>query len=328
MRYKFFILAFICTFNVFAQIADEGTLKIVYEKYKTLNQGHVASYIPELAKVNPNYFAISIVTVDGQTLSVGDADTFFSLQSISKIFSYALALKDNGEKTVFERIGMDATGEQFNSLKSIEQEQSHNPFVNAGAIQTSSLIKYKNAETPWKRLLTFMSQFSNQPLVLNEKIYHSESESNARNQAISQLLKSKGMLKNEPEKALDLYTKTCSLMVNTKILALMGATFANGGVNPITKQRVLSTNYVRDVLSQMTINGIYEKSGTWFVTIGIPAKSGVSGGILAIVPNKMAIAVFSPPLDETGTSVKGQAVLKELSRIWNLHLLSSPKANF
>jgi glutaminase len=325
MRFKFFILLFFCSFNLFADTIDDGTLESVYEKYKDLTNGKVASYIPELAKVNPNYFAISIVTVDGKVFSVGDADTFFSLQSISKVFSYALALNDNGEKKVFEQVGLDATGEQFNSLKSIENEQSHNPFVNAGAIQTASLIKYKNAQTPFERLLKFMSQFSNQPLALNREIYLSESQSNLRNQAISQLLKSKGLLKDDPRDVLDLYTKTCSLMVNTKVLALMGATLANGGVNPINNQKVLSEAYVRDVLSQMTINGIYERSGTWFVNIGIPAKSGVSGGILAVVPNRMAIAVFAPPLDETGTSVKGQAVLKELSRRWNLHLFSNKK---
>lgn len=326
MRYKLFILLFVFTLNVFAQIADDGTLESVYEKYKPLKKGHVASYIPELAKVNPDYFAISIVTADGQTLSIGDADILFSLQSISKVFSYALALKDNGEKIVFEQVGLDATGEQFNSIKSIENDQPHNPFVNAGAIQTASLIKSLHGETPWKRFLQFIGEFANQPLKLNQDIYRSESESNLRNQAISQLLKSKGMLKSDPNKVLDLYTKNCSVMVNTKILALMGATLANGGVNPISKQTVLTKDHVKDVLSQMIINGIYERSGTWLVTIGIPAKSGVSGAILAIVPNKMAIAVFSPPLDKAGTSVRGQAVLKELSRRWDLHLFSDKKS--
>lgn len=297
------------------------TLNSIYEKDKAITKGKQASYIPELAKVDPELFAISIVTVDGKSLSVGDADTLFSLQSISKIFAYALALADNGEEIIFNNIGLEATGEPFNSIRSLEQNTPHNPFVNVGAIQTTSYIKGDDSTQKWNRLLSFIGSLSDGKPFLSQKIYASESQTNRRNHAIAQLLKSRDMLIGEPDEVLDRYTKACSIMVNTKQLALMGATLANYGVNPITKQQVIAPEFVRAVLSEMVINGIYEKSGSWFVTIGIPSKSGVSGGIIAIVPNKMAIAVYSPRLDKAGTSVRGQAVLKALSRKWKLHVL-------
>ncbi len=299
------------------------TLQDVYQKYQSDTSGKIASYIPELAKANPNRFAISVATIDGEIFSIGDSDVPFSLQSISKVFAYALALQDNDQKIIFNTIGLDATGETFNSITTIEKKpaRSHNPYVNAGAIQTTSYIKGKNPEEQWHRMFSLLKSLSDEHLFFSNRIYQSETKTNTRNHAIAQLLKSHGLLRGEPRDVLDRYTKACSVMVTTKQLALMGATLANNGINPITKKQIIPASVTRHVVSQMLVNGLYEKSGTWFVTIGVPAKSGVSGGLLAIIPNKMAIAVFSPPLDSTGTSVRGQKVIQELSNLWRLHLL-------
>ena len=303
----------------------KAILKSVYKQYKTDTAGNNADYIPELAITDPHYFAISIATVEGDIVSIGDANRHFSIQSISKVFAYALALKDNDEHVIFHHIGLDATGEKFNSINPIEKNRpgSLNPYVNAGAIQTTSYIKGKNSEEKWQRFLTFLSSFGHHKLFFSQRIYHSETDTNTRNNAIAHLLKSRDMLKGDPQDVLDRYTKACSVMVTTEELALMGATFANTGINPKTKQPIISPSITRHVLSQMLVNGLYEKSGTWFVNIGVPAKSGVSGGLLAIIPNKMAIAVYSPPLDSTGTSVRGQKVIQALSDHWGLHLLDN-----
>lgn len=299
------------------------TLEEVYNKYHADTSGKNASYIPELAKADPNRFAISVATIDGEIFSIGDSDIAFSLQSISKVFAYALALQDNDQKIIFDKIGLDATGEKFNAITTIEKKtaSSHNPYVNAGAIQTTSYIKGKNSDEKWNRLFLLLKALGDEKLFFSKRIYHSETETNTRNQAIAQLLKSHNMLRGDPQDVLDRYTKACAVMVTTKQLALMGATLANNGVNPMTKKQVVSPSITRHILSQMLVNGLYEKSGSWFVKIGVPAKSGVSGGLLAIIPNKMAIAVFSPPLDSAGTSVRGQKVIKALSNLWGLHLL-------
>jgi glutaminase len=299
------------------------TLHSVYKKYQTDFGGKNADYIPELAKVSPRKFSITVATIDGEFFSIGDTDLPFSLQSISKIFTYALALEDNGKDVVYNNIGLDATGDSFNSITTIEKNphRTQNPFVNAGAIQTTSFIKGKSSDEKWQRVLSLFQSMSDGKPYLSQLIYRSEADTNVRNHAIAHLLKSHGMLRGDPRDALDRYTKACSVLVTTKQLALMGATLANNGVNPITKKQIVSSRVTRDVLSQMLVNGLYEKSGTWFVKIGVPAKSGVSGGLLAIIPNQMAIAVYSPPLDQSGTSVRGQKVIQELSRLWGLHLL-------
>lgn len=301
----------------------QTTLQAVYKKYQSDTSGKNASYIPELAKADPSRFAISIATINGEVYSVGDSDLAFSLQSISKVFAYALALQDNDQKLIFDKIGLDATGKKFNAITTIDKKSSgsHNPYVNAGAIQTTSYIHGKNSEDKWNRFFSLVNGLSDEKLFVSKRIYHSETETNTRNHAIAQLLKSRDMLNGDPQDVLDRYTKACSVMVTTKQLALMGATIANNGVNPITKKQMISPSITRHILSQMLVNGLYEKSGTWFVKIGVPAKSGVSGGLLAIIPNKMAIAVFSPALDSTGTSVRGQKVIKALSDRWGLHLL-------
>lgn len=299
------------------------SLTSIYQKYKNVSGGTVAQYIPALAKVNPALFAIAIVAVNGETQAIGDADVPFAIESASKPFVYALALQDNGEKFMTEKIGHNATGHKFNSVLAIEERPDHiqNPSVNAGAIQITSFIKGTNSTEKWNRVLNLMQQFSENKIYLGEAVYQSETATNQRNRAIAELMSSYHLLDGDPLDAVDRYTKACSIMVTAKQLAIMGATLANKGVNPITHQQVISEQFARDIVSDMLINGLYDNSGIWFWKVGLPAKSGVSGAILAIVPNKMAIVVFSPPLDEIGNSVKGQLVIEELSRNWKLHLL-------
>ncbi|VVC77171.1 Glutaminase 1 [Aquicella siphonis] len=304
-------------------------LNDVYREYKDKKGGKNADYIPELAKVDPTLFGIAIVTVNGDIQSIGDADVPFAIESISKPFIYALALHDNGEKIVTEKVGLNATGHSFNSVMAIEEKQDHlqNPLVNAGAIQITSLIKGKTSHEKWQRALDFIKKLSDGNPYLGKSVYQSEMATNQHNRGIAELLDSYGMMASDPLDAVDRYTKACSIMITARQLALMGATLANQGVNPQTHQRVISSKEVQDVLSEMVINGLYENSGIWFWTVGIPAKSGVGGGILAVVPGKMAIAVFSPPLDKAGNSVRAQQVIKEISQRWNLHLLGNKNMN-
>ncbi len=299
-------------------------MKESYQKFKNLNSGKNADYIPDLAKANSSLFGIAIATIDGKIESIGDTDTAFSIQSISKPLIFGLALKDNGEKLA-SIVGLNATGQKFNSIQAIENTSNHlqNPMVNAGAIQVTSFIKGKSSAEKWERALNFIKSLSDGNLYLGDSVYKSETSTNLRNQAIARLLYAYEMIRKEedPMDALDRYTKACSIMITTKQLALIGATLANKGNNPISHKNILPPEYVRGILSEMAINGLYETSGTWWYEVGIPSKSGVSGGILAVIPNKMAIAVYSPPLDQSGNSVRSQEVIKYLSKSWGLHLL-------
>jgi len=299
------------------------TLTEIHQKYKNVKDGNNANYIPELAKVNPAYFGIVITTIDGDVKSVGDASVPFAIESISKPFVYALALQDYNEKILAEKIGLNATGHSFNSVIAIEEKLNHlqNPLVNAGAIQITGLIKGKNSEEKWQRVLNFLNKLSDGKLFLSNTVYQSEMATNQHNRAIAELLNSYHMMDSDPLDALDRYTKACSVMVTARQLALMGAVLANKGIHPITHQQIISPEHVKDVLSELVVSGLYENSGAWFWSVGIPAKSGVGGSILAIVPNQMAIVVFSPPLDEFGNSVRAQQVIKNLSDRYHLHLL-------
>lgn len=304
---------------------SEQTLAEVYQSVESINTGKNADYIPELAKVNPALFGVAIVTVDGKIKSIGDANMPFAIESIVKPFLYALALEDNGEQLITDKVGLNATGEAFNSINAIEKNPNHleNPLVNAGAIQITSFIKGESSTDKWQRVINFMDQLSESSLTLGNPVYQSETATNEHNRKIAELLSSYGMLNADPTDAVDRYTKACSVMVTAKQLAMMGATLANNGVNPITHKRLIPSRYVRDVLSEMAVNGLYENSGAWWWSVGIPAKSGVGGGIMAVVPGKMAIVVFSPPLDKVGNSVRAQEVIKQLSARWKLHLLEN-----
>lgn len=302
-----------------------NAINAVYKKYQFDLSGHNADYIPELAKVNSKLFAIAVVTVNGDVFTAGESKEPFAIESIVKPFMYALALEDNNEDTLVKKVGLNATGHRFNSLEAIEERADHlqNPFVNAGAIQTASLIKGHNPNDKWQRLFHFLEETTDEKLFLGNKVYLSETATNQHNQAITHLLNSYHMLSSDPEESLDLYTRACSIMVTTRGLAMMGATLANSGVNPITHKSVIRPRYVRDMLSEMIVNGLYENSGDWWFTVGLPAKSGVGGGIIAIVPGKMAIAVYSPALDEAGNSVRAQKVIKDISEQLSLHLLNT-----
>ena len=302
----------------------QAAVESAYDSIKDTQGGKNADYIPELAKVNPHYFALTVMTVDGTIYSKGDDTVLFPLESVAKSFIYALALEDNGVDFISKNIGLNATGQKFNSVMAIEQMPNHleNPMVNAGAIQITSTIKGKDSEDKWQRMLKFIQDLSDGKPHLGMKVYQSETDTNQHNQAIAKLMESYGMLFDDPVASLDRYTKECSILVTSKQLALMGATLANKGGNPLTHQRVIDPLYVQDTLSMMTVAGLYENSGSWWFKVGLPGKSGVGGAIVAIVPEKMAIVAFSPPLDDAGNSVKGQAAIEILSTQLQLHILA------
>ncbi|BCL35854.1 glutaminase A [Nostoc sp. MS1] len=298
----------------------------LHSKYKSLKEGIVANYIPELAKVDPDLFSISIVTVDGQVYQVGDYQQLFTIQSISKVFAYGLALEDHGRDYVLTRVGVEPTGEAFNAIILDEQsKRPYNPMVNAGAIATTSLIKGAGATERLNRVLEMFHRYIGHDVFVDISVFTSERSTGHRNRAMAHLMLNFGMIDKNIEEALDLYFQQCAVMVNCHDLAVMAATLANRGVNPITGEQAVNSRYIKDILSVMYTCGMYNFAGEWAYKVGIPAKSGVCGGILAVVPNKMGIAVFSPPLDIRGNSVRGVKVCEELSGQLGLHLFECGK---
>jgi glutaminase len=295
--------------------ASEKAVNAAYAKYKGLKEGKNADYIPALAKVNPSLFGIALVTVDGKVYTAGDVSSEVSIQSISKAFVMARVIQDSGEKVIKEGVGVDATGQAFNSIVAIEQNKGKemNPMVNPGAITTTSLMKGDTPDQIWSNILGTLSDFAGRTLSVNEEVYKSESESNERNQAIAELMKAYELLHGDPKQATDLYTRQCSVNVNAKDLAIMGATLANGGRNPATHKQVIDPPHVPGVLAVMATAGLYDDSGKWLFSTGLPAKSGVGGGIVAVAPGKFGIAVVSPPLDPVGNSVRAQNAIRDIS---------------
>jgi glutaminase len=289
----------------------KATVNEAYDKFKNEKGGKNADYIPILAKVPSNLFGIAVATTDNQTYSVGDVAYAFSIQSISKVFSLALAMDELGPEAVFQKIGSEATGRPFNSVNAVVDMPTHtgNPLVNAGAIATVSLISAKTPDEKWNKILDFYSKAAGEKLTLLNDVYKSEAATNQGNQALAALLRKYDRIYADPPQSVDVYTKQCSVGVNAKQLSMMGATLANNGVNPATGQRVIKAENVPHILSAMMTAGLYDSSGGWAWSVGLPAKSGVGGGIIAIVPGKGAIAVFAPPLDEAGNSVKAQKVI-------------------
>ncbi|KSU66209.1 glutaminase A [Arthrobacter sp. NIO-1057] len=300
-------------------------LRQAHERYADVDEGLLAHYIPVLGQADPNLFGIAMSHVGGSVHSVGDCGYHFSIQSISKMFVYALVLQEHGREAVRERIGVNNTGMSFNSVMAFELNNGHpmNAMVNAGAIATTSMIPGKTAAKKWENVREGLSAFAGRSLSLDDEVYHSESLANERNKALGYLLKSNGRLDEDPFDAVDVYTKQCSLNVTAHDLAIMGATLADGGVNPVTGQRVIDADVCRDTLAVVATNGLYERSGEWLFEIGIPAKSGVSGGIVAVAPGKGAIGAFSPPLDMAGNSVRAQLAIGQLSRAMGLNLFAS-----
>ena len=302
----------------------EQIVREAYDKFKTDAGGKNADYIPYLAQVDPKLFGIAIVTTDNQVLTLGDVTYSFSIQSISKVFTLALAMEELGPDTVFQKIGSEPTGRPFNSPVAVVDMPTHtgNALVNAGAIATTSLISGKNAEEKWNKILAFYGKAAGEKLTLIDEVYKSEAATNAGNKALSMLLAKYERIYADPFESVDIYTKQCSVGVNAAQLARMGATLANNGVNPSTGEQVIKREDIPHILSTMTMAGLYDGSGGWAWHVGLPAKSGVGGGIVAVVPGKGAIAVFAPPLDEAGNSVKAQKVIDYVSDKLSYNLYS------
>src|SRR5690348_14336749 len=302
----------------------QSVVQEAYNKFKDDSNGKNADYIPYLAQVDPKLFGIAIVTTDNQVLSMGDVKYAFSIQSISKVFSLALAMNELGPEQVFQKIGAEPTGRAFNSPVAVVDMPTHsgNPFVNAGAIATVSLIPASNAQEKWNKILDFYSRAAGEKLSLIDEVYKSEAATNTGNKALSMLLAKYERIYAHPLESVDVYTKQCSVGVNVVQLAKMGATLANNGVSPVTGERVMKSQDIPHILSTMTMAGLYDGSGGWAWHVGLPAKSGVGGGILAVVPGKGAIAVFAPPLDEAGNSVKAQKVIEYVANKLDFNLFS------
>jgi glutaminase len=310
---------------------DEQVKAIVneaYEMFKNDSSGKNADYIPFLAKVDSKMFGIAIVTTDNRSYSVGELKYAFSIQSISKVFTLALAMEELGADKVFEKIGNEPTGRAFNSVPAVVDMPTHtgNALVNAGAIATTSLISGKDENEKWNKILAYYGKAAGEKLALINEVYKSEAASNEGNKALAALLLKYGRIYADGPQSVDIYTKACSVGVNVKQLAQMGATLANYGVNPATGQRVMKAENIPEILSSMTMAGLYDGSGGWAWHVGLPAKSGVGGGILAVMPGKGAIAVFAPPLDAAGNSVKAQKVIAYVSLKLGLNLFSPASA--
>ncbi|MEN2490149.1 glutaminase A [Flavobacterium sp. B11] len=290
----------------------ENTLNEAFNKFKDLKEGKNADYIKELANVDPNIFGIAIVTSEGAVYTKGDITSMVSIQSISKVFTMAKVIEQEGPQFLQDKVGVNATGLPFNSIVAVEMHKGDkiNPLVNPGAIATTSLIRGNDSVAKWKEIQKVQSDFAGRQLSMNRPVYISEAGDNLRNQAIAHLLLAYNRMYFDPVQATDIYTKQCALNVNVKDLATMAATLANGGVNPITKNKVVSQATVMYTLPVMATAGLYDNSGIWLFNSGLPAKSGVGGGMLAICPGKFGIAVISPPLDESGNSLKAQKVIQ------------------
>lgn len=298
-----------------------SVLQDLHLKYQHLQEGKLANYIPELAKVNPDLFSICVMTIDGQVFAVGDYQHLFTIQSISKVFVYGMALEEHGRDAVLKKVGVEPTGDAFNSIVLDEMsKRPYNPMVNAGAIATTSLIKGSGPTERLNRMLDMFRRYIAHDIFIDISVFMSERTTGHRNRAMAHLMLNFGMIDRKIEEVLDLYFQQCSLMVNCQDLAVMAATLANNGLNPVTGEQAVKSDYVRDILSVMYTCGMYNFAGEWAYKVGLPAKSGVSGGLIVVVPNKMGIAVFSPLLDERGNSVRGVKVCEELSQIYGLHI--------
>jgi glutaminase len=306
----------------------QAFLEELHARYQPLVEGKVADYIPELAKADPALFGICIATVDGQVFKVGDAAQTFTIQSVSKPFLYGLALEDNGREYVSSRVGVEPTGDAFNAIVLDERSnRPYNPMVNAGAIATAGLIKGGDPTERLNRMLAMFQRYSGREILMDVSVFSSERTTGHRNRAIAHLMRNFDMIGGNIDEILDLYFKQCSLLVSCQDLAVMGATLANGGLNPLSGQRALEARYVRDVLSVMFTCGMYDFSGEWAYEVGIPAKSGVGGGIVAVVPGELGIGIFSPPLDERGNSLRGVRVCTDLAREFGLHVFDAARDN-
>ena len=319
---------------VSAQQKDpQAAVDSAYKQFQNLKEGKNADYIPALAKVDPNLFGIALVTVDGKVFTAGDVKTEVSIQSISKVFTMAQVIQEQGLEAIEKRIGVDATGARFNSIIAIEGVRSvvgtgapeMNALVNPGAISATSMVTGTNADAVWAKILGFHNDAAGRSLTVLQDVYKSESDSNQRNQAIGALMYAYGYIKTDWRQAVDLYTRQCSIGVNARDLATMAATLAAGGKNPVTSKQVMDAKNVPGVLAVMATAGLYDDSGKWLYHTGLPAKSGVGGGLIAVSPGKFGIAVVSPPLDDAGNSVKAQRAIEAISNALGGNPLSASR---
>lgn len=306
----------------------QALLDAGYERYRSLDDGQVADYIPALAAAPRELFGACVVSTDGQVFEVGDADAEFSIQSVSKPFVFALVCDAIGADEARAKLGVNSTGQPFNSVMAIElgDDRTMNPMVNAGAIATTSLVPGATADEKWDHLCEGLSRFAGRRLELDEEVYASESASNLRNQGIAHLIDSYERLYFDPDESTDVYTRQCSLRVSAHDLAVMGATLADGGVNPVTGERVVEEATCTRVLAVLATAGLYERSGDWLYEVGLPGKSGVSGGIVTMAPGKGGLGTYSPPLDRAGNSVRGYQLTRLLSTQLGLNLFASAPA--
>ena len=299
----------------------QAAVDAAFAKYKGLKEGKNADYIPALAKVDPNLFGIAVVTADGKVYTAGDVSTQVSIQSISKVFTMAQVIQEQGVDSVAQRIGVDATGARFNSIIAIEGVRTvvgsgapeMNPLVNPGAISATSMVSGTSSDEVWAKIIGVHNDFAGRSLTVLQDVYKSESDTNQRNQAIGALMFAYGYIKSDWQRAVDLYTRQCSIGVNAKDLATMAATLAFAGKNPVTGKQVMDPAKVPGVLAVMATAGLYDDSGKWLYRTGLPAKSGVGGGLIAVAPGRFGIAVVSPPLDDAGNSVRAQKAITDIS---------------
>ena len=297
----------------------QRAVDMAHEKFKGLKDGANADYIPILAEVPSELFGVAIVTVGGEVITAGDVDHPFSIQSVSKPFVMAMVMQEQGIDAVQQKIGVEPTGMPFNSIIAIElnKQRSINPLVNAGAIAAVSMLQAADPAQRWAKIERGFNDFAGEDLAVLEDVYTSETESNFRNVSIAYLLYNYERLYSDPLEAVDVYTRQCSVGVNTAQLAMMGATLANGGVNPKTGKKLIEEEYVDEVLSVMMMAGFYDESGMWSYQVGLPGKTGVGGGIVVVVPGRMAIAAFSPRLNEAGKSIRAMGAIKYIAEQLN-----------
>lgn len=307
----------------------EALLEQGYQAALSMTEGEVADYIPALASVSPDLFGVCIVGVSGRVFSIGDVTHRFSIQSVSKPFVFALVCEAIGHQQARSKLGVNSTGQPFNSVMAIElgADRTMNPMVNAGAMATTSLIPGATADDKWQFIQRGLSRFAGRDLDLNVEVFESEMASNRRNQGIAHLLHSYDRMYFDPGQTTDVYTRQCSLNVSAQDLAVMAATLADGGLNPITREQVVDAATCSRVLAVLATAGLYERTGDWLYEIGLPGKSGVSGGIITMAPGKGGFGTFSPRLDQAGNSVRGQAITRYLSEALGLNLFVSSPAD-
>lgn len=301
------------------------TIHEAYEKFKGETGGKNADYIPYLANVPPELFGIAACLPNGETITAGDTAYKFGIESVSKVPTAILAMNQYSAQEVLEKIGADATGLPFNSIMAILLEKEHpsTPLVNAGAISACSMIKpVGNANAKWKAIRDFIEELSGSGVEVIDELYKSETATNFNNKSIAWLLKNYNRIYDDPDMALDIYTRQCSLGITARQLAIAAATIAFGGVNPVTKRAVFHPNITPRITAMMATVGFYEHTGDWLFTTGLPAKTGVGGGIMGVIPGVMGVAAFAPPLDEAGNSVKAQAALSYIVNRLNLNIFN------